>query len=117
MANIAFPLSKESRETNPSCPICGAPIGATFAFLSGGALADETTDGSCRLELSTGFLSIGVHGSHSGKLNQPSAHLDMFADSPLGQFERSFCSATCLRCFLNLAVDQLEARLSSGGAV
>ena len=114
MAILAFPLSSgASDELAHSCPVCDAAIGATFAFISGGALDDA----AIQSEQSTGFLSIGVHGSHSGNLSEPSAQLNIFADSPLGQFEQGFCSLTCLRTFLNAAVDQLQARLSVAGVV
>jgi hypothetical protein len=118
MTDLVFPLrSEQQREAIHSCPVCHAPIGRTFAFIDGGSLAEDVTEELGVPEQSTGFLSIGVHGAHSGGLNEPSAHLDIFTDGSMGQFERSFCSIACLRAFLNSAVDELEARLSREGAV
>jgi hypothetical protein len=118
MTDLVFPIkSEEPRKAIDSCPVCRAPIGRTFAFIDGGSLTEEASEDLEVRDQSTGFLSIGVHGAHSGALNEPSAHLAIFTDAPMGQFERSFCSSGCLRAFLNSAVDQLEALLSRGGAV
>ena len=118
MTDLVFPLNSEApREAIDSCPVCRAPIGRSFAFIDGGSLTEEASADLEAQDQSTGFLSIGVHGAHSSDLNEPSAQLAIFADAPMGQFERSFCSSGCLRAFLNSAVDQLEALLSRGGAV
>ena len=118
MSDLVFPLSSEQQtEAKASCPVCKAPIGHGFAFICGGAIAEEAPENLSEPAPSTGFLTIGVHGAHLGDLTAPSAHLDLFADAPLGQFERSVCSSACLRALLNLAVDRLETRLSRGVVV
>jgi hypothetical protein len=114
MGTLAFPLSSDAPgAVFGVCPVCEAKLGRTFAFICGGSLADEGVS----LRRSVGFLDVGVHGAHSEGLNEPSACISVLSGDRLGQFERAFWSLGCLRAFLNLAVDQLESRLSAEGEV
>lgn len=100
------------------CPVCRSSLAGepgSFAFLNGGALR-KRKDGSASMapDLS-GFLSLGFHGAHGPDRNEPSAHVQIADDVPLGQFEYYFCSVACLRGFFNQAVDELERRLQNDG--
>ena len=61
-----------------------------------------------------GFLDLTWHGAHDGGSGPDR---DIHLAVPLadrvkgGQFEFYFCSTTCLRAFLNAAVDELENRI------
>ncbi len=88
-----------------------------MAILMGGALEKRgnehfvTSDG----DKIAGFLSLTWHGAHDdgeGKFREQDHTIDIVDMAPDGQFHLSFCSTSCLRAFLNNAVDELEKQLS-----
>ena len=88
-----------------------------MAILVGGALeklGDDhfVTSNGDRI---AGFLSLTWHGAHDdgeGEFREQDHFIDIVDKAPDGQFHLSFCSTSCLRAFLNNAVDELEKKLS-----
>ena len=88
-----------------------------MATLMGGALEKRgsdhfvTSDG----DKIAGFLSLSWHGAHDngeGDFREQDHILDIVDKAPDGQFHLSFCSTSCLRIFLNNAVDELEKQIA-----
>ena len=97
------------------CPQCGAQIFEpnSFALLSACTL---NGDGQmCEKEYLLD-LSLDWHGAHTsmgGKGIYPDlwAHVPIMREIKGGQCELYFCSPTCLKEFLNQAVDELVKRI------
>lgn len=91
-------------------------VEGNFAFLAAGAmLLDKHGEGGPHPKMQ-GYLDIGMHGAREG--NSDDVMIALGAKQSQGQFEVMFCSATCLRTYLNDAVDQLESvafRKKAGG--
>ncbi len=85
-----------------------------MAILAGGALLKKSLRSAVPDSRLTGFLHLCWHGGHDGGTGiQRNAHgmVDIVRDSRGGQFDLYFCSPRCLRGFLNVCVDQLEAEM------
>lgn len=89
-----------------------------MALIMGGALEKlgkdhfVTSDG----DKIAGYLSFVWHGAHDegeGDFREMDHMIDIVDKAPDGQFQLSFCSTSCLRKFLNQAVDELERQISN----
>jgi hypothetical protein len=88
----------------------------SMAILMGGALEKLGEDHfvTSSGDKIVGFLSLIWHGAHDdgeGDFREKDYILDLVDESTDGQFQLAFCSTTCLRKFLNKAVDELESKL------
>ncbi len=83
-----------------------------IAVLSGGAMrvVDARTRSAEIADDCTGFLCLDWHDHGTGVFS----HLRLADETPAGQFEFYFCSADCLRGYLNASVDKLEASIRVG---
>jgi hypothetical protein len=119
---MKFPVIDKSNRAFPSkpvCPVCGEKKVLephSMAILMGGALEKLGEDHfvTSSGDKIVGFLSLAWHGAHDdgeGDFREKDYILDLVNDSPDGQFQLAFCSTTCLRKFLNKAVDELESKL------
>ena len=122
-----FPVVEGDSTTHPAEPLCPRCREAkvfephSFAVLSGGAsLVDDDERSTAAvpdgLRLNGG-LDLTWHGAHED--SGVGSHRDIYEVLPIaldvedGRFEIYFCSTTCLRGFLNDAVDTLELRMES----
>jgi hypothetical protein len=108
---------RHASDTPPGqCPMCEgrhARKPGSFAFLHGGALRKFERGGAGPSPGLIGYFGVGFHGAHGQEGAEPSAEIRIAEDTPNGQFELQFCSVSCLRGFLNEAVDELERRLDA----
>lgn len=127
--HFEFPVVRAERDAFPDeaiCPCCKrAKVFEphSFASLSGGALLiDDAEGGSAaipgglRLQAYLDFLWHGAHEGGSGTDRDIHEVLSVADRVEGGQYELYFCSASCLRAFLNAAVDSLEARIAAANS-
>ncbi len=85
---------------HPTVIFAGGAMKVTDAKKKSAGMADDCV----------GFLYLGSHGGTDVD-SQASAHVELVEWTPNGQFEFYFCSAACLRAFLNACVDEVEVQL------
>jgi hypothetical protein len=120
---ISFPvISKKNMKypKKPICPICRKNKvwePHSFAMLWGGAMEKKGRDGygsDIEDKKIVGFLSLEWHGAHDdgrGEFRECDCGIDIVDKAAGGNFGLYFCSTSCLREFLNKAVDKLEQEI------
>lgn len=103
-----FPVLKGKQWNATRCAHCAGPLPEESAILAGGAMRSL---GPNRAEMfdesdAVGFLSLLWHDDKTA-----GAYLPLVDDARSGQFEVYFCSTDCLRAFLSVCVDELEAEV------
>ena len=108
----------------PICPICRKKKvwePHSFAVLWGGAMEKKGRDHySTEIEAKNivGVLELSWHGAHDdgeGEFREIDSGVEIVDNAPNGNFNLYFCSTSCLREFLNKAVDELERRRNNQG--
>jgi hypothetical protein len=107
----AFPVLEGEDSACPQCVVCKRTCGepGDFLVLEAGAILheDDTRKSGGPNHLMSGYLTLVRHGAEP---DGPYIRLDLVRDLVGGQADLMFCSGTCLRQFLNSAVDELERR-------
>jgi hypothetical protein len=106
-----YPVLEGTDAALPQCVVCKRSCGepGEFLVLEAGAVlhTDATRETGGPDDLMSGYLSLVKHGAEP---QGPYVRLDIVSDLIGGQADLVFCSAQCLRQFLNEAVDELERR-------
>ena len=119
---ITFPvISKKSMYPERAiCPICRKNKVLephSFAYLWGGAMEKKGRDYySSEIESNRilGVLELAWHGAHDdgeGEFREIDSSVKIVDNAAGGNFSLFFCSTSCLREFLNKAVDKLEKEI------
>lgn len=117
---ISFPVIDRRNQKYPKRPVC--PICKknkvwephSFVVLWGGAIEKKGRDhyeSTIENANIVGVLNLDWHGAHDdgeGEFREIGITVDIVDKATGGNFDLYFCSTSCLREFLNKAVDALE---------